>query len=240
MNNQEKYIIVYTLFMNNKCAIGTINHSLRIDGLLSDILAGRHTTPVLIHLLERERMMTELSVVVSNYSSLRLLVRDLQDAGYVTSKETFKDKRKILVSLTPKGRAVAEHLKKAEEAAMGTISQESEEPRITKGTDEKGTPIYIITPEYRKFSEERRKRLSALIHVNVLDDHITFKETNYNGMGKDRLVTVYVKSNGKGILRLWCELDESFDCWHASEAWSLPDVREMYFDQVKKGNIKGK
>lgn len=40
------------------------------------------------------------------------------------------------------------------------------------------------------------------------------------------------------IASLGCEEDESFDCWHVNEAWSLPEVREMYFNQVKKGNVK--
>ena len=40
------------------------------------------------------------------------------------------------------------------------------------------------------------------------------------------------------LLQLRCEVNESYDFWHVSEAWSQPGVREMYFNQVKKGNVK--
>ena len=67
---------------------------------MSNILDKQHAVPVLIKLLEGNKFMTELSSVVSNYSTLRLLIRDLQDNGLVKVDEIVKDKRKVKVSLT--------------------------------------------------------------------------------------------------------------------------------------------
>ena len=82
---------------------------------MSNILDKQHAVPVLIKLLEGNKFMTELSSVVSNYSTLRLLIRDLQDNGLVKVDEIVKDKRKVKVSLTEKGRAIANKLKEAQE-----------------------------------------------------------------------------------------------------------------------------
>ncbi len=64
-------------------------------------------------------MITELNSIVSNCSTLRHLIMDLQYAGYVTTKEVIQDKCKIAVLLTEKGGAVAEHQKRAEGVANG-------------------------------------------------------------------------------------------------------------------------
>ena len=82
---------------------------------MSNILDKQHAVPVLIKLLEGNKFMTELSSVVSNYSTLRLLIRDLQDNGLVDVNEIVKDKRKVKVSLTEKGMAIANKLKEAQE-----------------------------------------------------------------------------------------------------------------------------
>ena len=82
---------------------------------MSNILDKQHAVPVLIKLLEGSKFMTELSSVVSNYSTLRLLIRDLQDNGLVKVDEIVKDKRKVKVSLTEKGGAIANKLKEAQE-----------------------------------------------------------------------------------------------------------------------------
>lgn len=51
-----------------------------------------------------------------------------------------------------------------------------------------------------------------------------------NGEG---MATITVKDDLHGIMRLWCELDESFDCVHVQYAWSLKDAQEMYFHRIK-------
>ena len=76
------------------------------------------------------------------------------------------------VSLTPKGRLFAERLKKAEEGLQET---------------------YEIPPDFGKEFEG----LSAMTHLNTLDDHIAITEHNYDGTGRDRIVMVYVKLNGR-------------------------------------------
>jgi DNA-binding MarR family transcriptional regulator len=206
---------------------------------ITEVLGQKHASTLLLFLLERGPVtqVALLEVIPSNLTLSRL-GELLERNGLIEIKREFAGRRKYTYSLTPKGRQVAEQLKRAEEAAKGKIpSTPEEESRITVETNEKGEKIYVLTEEYRREQEERRKRLSALVHVNVMDDHITFKETNYGGKGKDRILSVYVKLNHSGNLKLWCDADESFDCWHVNEAWSLPEVREMYFNQVKRGNV---
>jgi len=202
----------------------------------TSVLSNKNAVPIMIQLLEKETTSKSDLLKVSSMHTINNILSQLEKEGYVNVEEEFIGRRTYLISLTPKGRAVAEQLKRAEEAAEGISTEEI--PEIKTETDEKGEKIYVLTPEYRKTVEERRKKLSALIHVNVLDDHIAFKETNYNESGKDRIVTVYVRLNGNGILRLWCDADETYDCWHTNEAWALPEVREMYFNQVRKGNVR--
>ena len=203
------------------------------------ILAKKHVSTVLLFVLGRGTVnKTDIVSVVPSNTTVDNLVRELKGVELITVSAEFAGRKTYSISLTPKGRQVAEQLKRAEEAAKGKIpSTPEEESRITVETNEKGEKIYVLTEEYRREQEERRKRLSALVHVNVMDDHITFKETNYGGKGKDRILSVYVKLNHSGNLKLWCDADESFDCWHVNEAWSLPEVREMYFNQVKRGNV---
>lgn len=126
--------------------------------------------------------------------------------------------RKIYtISLTQKGLTVANSLKMAEDAAQGQFE--------------------IDKSEWEK-QKKRWEDLSALTHVNVLDDHITLHERNFGGSGKDRVVIIYTKLNGRGVMRLWCDTDESYSCWHVEYAWTLPDVQEMVQLQKEKGNMK--
>ena len=187
---------------------------------MSNILGKQYVTPVLIRLYKGEAMMTELTSIVSNYSTLRLLIRELQDEDYVTTREVFQDKRKIIVSLTEKGKAVAEQLKKAEEVSKGVVIHE----------DEGRIEISNMPDDWK----DKWKNLHALIHVNVYDDHITIMETNHEGTGKERIFNIYIRENGHGQLRLWCELDESFDCYHIGYALTLAPVQDM-FARVRGG-----
>ena len=200
-----------------------------------DSLDLKYAKSVIQRLTEKDTFMkSELFDIVTSNQVLDKLLDSLQRDGYIRKELSTYGRRQYSISLTVKGHAVAEQLVKAQEVAKGTIG----EPTITVETDKDGEKIYVISQEYRKASEQRRKNLSALIHVNVLDDHITFKETNYDGTGRDRIVMIYVRLNHNGNMKLWCEADDSFDCWHVNEGWALPEVREMYFNQVKKGNVR--
>ena len=95
----------------------------------------------------------------------------------------------------------------------------------------------MLRSDYDEFLN-RSKYMSILTHVNVLSDHIAIQELNYDKKGHDRVLFIYVKVNGNGVLRLWCEVDNSYSCWHVKYAWTLPDVQEMIQNQYSKGNIR--
>ena len=187
-----------------------------------DILQrGKHISSILTFLLEKgEVKKTDLSLVVSSPQTYQRAIKELEKEGYVVQRETIIGRKIVNVSLTPKGRYVAEQLKRAEEAAK----------------DE--SVIQISDQEARDWAEEFKeatRNLSLLYHVNVFEDHVTIGEEKD---GRLRVINVYVRVNGHGIMRLWCEEDESFDCIHVKYAWTLPKVQEMIQMQIDKGNMK--
>ncbi len=87
-----------------------------------------------------------LQKVVKNYHVLKNTISKLIDSGFVYGEEIeIKGRKALKVSLTEKGRAVAEKLKEAEEIAK-------------------------MTPEEL---EEQRKRIHWIIDINTYVDHIT-------------------------------------------------------------------
>jgi len=200
---------------------------LSIDKLES--LNERNVHPLLVFLLKRGKAKkSDLSPVISNPYKLTDLLNKLSTDGLLTIEESKFGRKSYEISLTPKGRQVAEQFKRAEEAAKGVIVHENEgRVEIPEGSAEDWAA---------RFTEATRG-MSLLYHVNVFEDHVTIGQEKD---GKTHIINIYVKVNGKGIMRLWCEEDESFDCIHTQYAWSLPKVQEMYANNVKNGKVNGK
>ena len=184
--------------------------------------------------------MTELKNFISSYDVLRYNILELQTDGYVIKKENRDDKRKFLVSLTDKGREMALRLKQAQDAAAGkqppepdNEKQENSNPEPTEGVIHFGDEDINIKlePEERMNS----KYLKLLIHSNVLDDHITVEEAIPGR--PTRIFNIYIRQNGHGYFRLWCEEDHSFDCWHVKEAWTYPAVQKMMMEYKYKTKV---
>ncbi|WMT51836.1 MAG: zinc-ribbon domain-containing protein [Ferroplasma sp.] len=187
---------------------------------MNENLLGTKKGKILVFLLSGPKMMTELKSVISSYDVLRYNILELQSSGYITKTESRDNNRKYVVSLTEKGREVAQNLKNAEEVSEGRI-------RIN-GDDE--INIQLSTEEI-----EKSKNLRFLFHVNVLDDHITVEEVV---PGKNpRIFNIYIKQNGGGNFRLWCEQDNSYDCWHVRAAWGYPQVQAMMMRYKGKTKI---
>ncbi len=112
---------------------------------MKDIYHNHNAAAVLISLLEGEKKMSQLQKAIKNYSTLKLTVMDLEKEGYVKTREVTEGRKIIYVSLTQKGKAVAEKLKEVEEVAK-------------------------MTPEEL---EERRKNLHWIVDINTYADHVT-------------------------------------------------------------------
>ena len=184
-------------------------------------LIGTKKGRILEELLSGRKMMTELKSIVSSYDVLRYNLLELQTEGYITKKESRDDKRRYFVSLTDKGREVAEQLKKAEQIAnlSNPMIPEMKDLNL-KMTDEE---------------VEMTKSLTPLFHINVMDDHITVQE---NPPGEvSRIFNIYIKRNGNGEFRLWCEHDDSYDCWHVKAAWTYPHVQRMMIQYQGKMKV---
>ncbi len=189
----------------------------------------RNVSSLLVFLLDKTvAKKSDLSSVITNPYKLTDILNKLAMDGLLTMDESKFGRKSYQISLTPKGRQVAEQLKKAEEAARGVVIHEDEgRAEISAGDAEEWA---------RKFSEAT-KGMSLLYHVNVYEDHVTIGQEKD---GKTHIINIYVKVNGKGIMRLWCEEDESFECIHTQYAWSLPKVQEMYANMVRNGKVSRK
>ena len=184
---------------------------------------GKHGSSILLYLLHNgEIPITDFSALgISPHSYYRSLSL-LQSDGLVKRREKIDRRKIVLISLTDKGRAVARKLKEAEEVA----DQDSEAVVHFDGED-----INVsLTPEER----ENSQYLKFLFHFNVMDNHITVEEA-VPGRQK-RIFNLYLKQNCHGDFRLWCEQDDSFDCWHVKQAWGYPEVQEMMTKY--KGKVK--
>ena len=186
----------------------------------------QYANPVLLRLLEGKVLKTKLQSIVKNFYSLNSLLNDLKNDGLINIEQQPFGKNIQYISLTPFGIEVAHKLKEAEEVAESPANQEAEGVIHIDGEE-----INVaLTPEER----ENSKYLKFLFHFNVLDNHITVEEAVPGK--RSRIFNIYVKQNGNGIFRLWCEQDDSYECWHVKEAWGYPQVQKMMTQY--KGRVK--
>jgi len=175
---------------------------------------GKRAQDILFYLYDHgEVPLTYLNNITKSTHTYYRVIQLFEADGIVKSRERIHNRKYILISLTDKGKAIAESLKEAEQKFSGG---------------------YTLPPNY----EDQFKNLSAMAYLNVLYDHIAIKETNFDGEGHDRVVYVYAKFDKKNILRLWCEVDNTYDCVHTRYAWTLPDVQEMIQIQRDRWNLK--
>ena len=181
----------------------------------------KYAKSVLLKLAEKNVFMkSELFDIVTSNQTLDKLLDALATDGYIVKTLSDYGRRTYSISLTQKGRQVAEQLKKAQEIGSAPSVDVSEGMAALQLTDE---------------AMEKVRELRLLYHVNVLDDHVTIEEVPHGG-GRSRIFNVYIKRNGHGDFRLWCEQDESFDCVHVQVAWTYPQVQRMvmhYTGRVK-------
>ena len=155
----------------------------------------------------------DLGKVVKSHQVLDNLLTNLEKDGYIHISSNIVGPRVFKISLTDKGRAVARKLKEAEEVSSsqdeGIIHIDGEDINVS------------LTPEER----ENSQYLKFLFHFNVMDNHVTVEEA-VPGRQK-RIFNIYLKQNCHGDFRLWCEQDDSYECWHVRQAWGYPEVQQM-------------
>ncbi len=187
---------------------------------LIKILSQKHAISVLLFLLERGSVkQNELLEVIPSNLTIEKLGTSLKDVGLINITHQIMGRKIFIYSLSERGHAVALKLKETLETAEGI---------------DIGENIPEVSPNY----DSQFRNLSKYGSLNVFDDNIAMREINFDGAGHDRVVFVYVKLNGNNIMRLWCEVDQTFECMHTKYAWSIPDVQAMVQNQVLKRNIK--
>ena len=187
---------------------------------LTKILSQKHAISVLLFLLDRGSVkQNELLEVIPSNLTIEKLGNSLREAGLINITHQMIGRKIFIYSLSERGHVVALKLKETLEAAEEINNEKN---------------ILEVPPNY----DSLFRNLSIQGSLNVLDDHIAINETNWDRAGHDRVVLVYVKLNGHNIMRLWCEVDQTFECVHTKYAWSLPDVQEMVQVQYARGNVK--
>lgn len=161
---------------------------------------------------------TDLLEIITSSWSLDKLIPKLEKDGLINVEVSKMGRKTYTISLTDKGRAVAEQLKRAEEVATG---EDTKEPTT-----------FQMPSDWR----DRFKGLSAMAHLNVLDDHVAIEEIDSSG-NITSVVMVYVRRINSHF-ELWCEKDESKECRHVDFAWSLPHMRALIEEYLKEGKIK--
>ena len=165
-------------------------------------------------------MKTDLVNSTSGWYALNQVLAELKNDAYIQVIEHILGRRTYEIKITDKGRAVAKKLIELDHVADTPSSQEVAEAEGIIHFD--GEDINVkLTPE----QQQNSKYLKFLFHFNVLDNHITVEEA-VPGKSK-RIFNIYLKQNCHGDFRLWCEQDDSFDCWHVKQAWGYPEVQEM-------------
>jgi DNA-binding MarR family transcriptional regulator/ribosomal protein L40E len=183
---------------------------------IQEILSMKHAFSLFLYLYEKgEVKQNQLLEIIPSTMTIDKLTKIMEKEGYIHSRKEVLGRKIYFFSLTEKGRKVAEQLKRTESVG-GDIS--APDPSLALSSEE----------------AEMTKRLTLLFHINVLDDHITVQE-NPPGEGS-RVFNIYVKRNGNGEFRLWCEYDDSYDCWHVKAAWTYPHVQKMMMHY--KGKIR--
>ena len=187
-----------------------------------DSLDLKYAKSLLLELSKKEMSKKiDLSGVVRSHQVLDNLLSSLEKDGYIRIGEARIGHKTYSVTLTSKGQLMAEQLKKAEQIAnlSNPMIPEMKDLNL-KMTDEE---------------VEMTKSLTPLFHINVLDDHITVQE---NPPGEvSRIFNIYIKINGNGEFRLWCEHDDSYDCWHVKAAWTYPHVQRMMIQYQSKMKV---
>jgi len=179
---------------------------------------GKHAQAILLYIYDNQEIpITQLSKLVKNSQTYSRTVHLFEEDGIIKSRELIHNRRYVMISLTDKGIKLAEGLRKAEQEVFG--GNNSEVPTLPSNYDDQFNNLSVLTP------------------MNA-HDYIAVKDLNYDGTGHDRVVYVYIKPNGNNILRLWCELDKTYNCVHTRYAWSLPDVQAMIQIKCAKVNIK--
>ena len=181
-----------------------------------------HAKSVLIELLKGKVLKTKLQAIAKNFYSLNTLLTGLENDGLIKIDPQPFGKNIKYISLTPSGVEVAQKLIEAENS--------TKEQPIIKLKDNEEIDLNLSDEE-----AEKAKILHLLYHINVMDDHVTVEEIL---PGKpSRIFNIYIRQNDGGTFRLWCEFDNSYDCWHVKAAWTYPQVQKMMMHYKGKTKI---
>lgn len=173
-----------------------------------DPLDLKHAKSVLIFLSSFDvAKKSDLAHIVKSHQVLDNLLSALVKGGYLRCDSTLMGPKKYSISLTNKGSAVAEQLKRVNEVAAEVFLEQ--EKRI------------IMPPHWR----DRYSGLSTSTERTNIDCCVVKEADGFGKTIKEAVLRMRVVDDRPA---LWCETDESSDCVHVDYAWSLPSIRELF------------
>jgi len=129
---------------------------------MSDVSSQKYYVPVLRYLLEHGTVKKyDLRHIVKSSGTMDKLLPKLEAEGLISMKEEILGRRTYLVSLTDKGQAVAEQLKKAEQVAEGREISEFL-------TDDMKILIFLLSEKEARYESLKEKFGSAYSSVSRL------------------------------------------------------------------------
>lgn len=167
---------------------------------------------ILLRLLDLKGDVVKSSLlkIVPNVYALENNLKLLEKNRLIRIREEVVIRRAFYISLTEKGKAVAEQIMSVEDLIAGTHLFQREE-----NVEEPGDRFLGIL-----------KYFSALYKIDI-SDNIMMKEISSN-----KSIGICMKYDDRNIPRLWCQLDGSFECFHVKYAWAMNEVQEFYFKKI--------
>jgi len=202
-----------------------------------EVIGDKRKIQILLFLLEKGTVKKyDFLEIMKNMYIIDRHLKELEENGYITMNRIGMTYQ---ISLTEKGKLMAEQLKK-----MNKLSEEKEEP-IAEISKEKYDQI---TEDWKRLSFKPidiSKNWGQLSFMTIKDFwSIYFKESNFDGQGHDRTVKISILIDKDSIVRLYCDVDQSTTCWHVQYAWTLPKVQawvqkylKLHIEQLQ-GNEK--
>jgi len=183
-----------------------------------EVIGDKRKIQILLFLLEKGTVKKyDFLEIMKNMYIIDRHLKELEENGYITMNRIGMTYQ---ISLTEKGKLMAEQLKK-----MNKLSEEKEEP-IAEISKEKYDQI---TEDWKRLSFKPidiSKDWGQLSFMTIKDFwSIYFKESNFDGQGHDRTVKISILIDEDSIVRLYCDVDKSTTCWHVQYAWTLPKVQ---------------
>ncbi len=167
-----------------------------------DSLDLKHAKSVLLFIFDNGTLMkSNLFHIVKSHQVLDNLLESLENDGYLIINKNEKGPKKYTITLTPKGKSVAQKLKEAEEIASG---KPVSNPLITR---DHMVLIYLLNNGETLLSKLKEWFPEAYSSVDLLKQ-LSLVETKIEKEKSPQEMIVFLTEKGKKVARFLKEIEE--------------------------------